>query len=213
MVEPFSSTTEPEQQEQTTDRGPPAEVEERNAPEEANVHATRRHSGDSIGGGKASFDSASGKASMDSKRSSTDDPQLSPRLVDRSGTSSILSRLHCADANVNLQRLHLSNHERAPLAMPTLFSKTTASKPAKYRSPLACFVTTRPRRPGPQRVPALTASKVLLRHLLRRRRNQREKAKTKKRIRKVTRNRAACSLGSSRVRRRTRRAPVETRAR
>lgn len=126
MVEPFSSTTEPQQQEQTTDRGPPAEVEERNAPEEANVHATRRHSGDSIGGGKASFDSASGKGSIDSKRSSTDDPQLSPRLVDRSGMLSKPNKLQSANANVNIQRLHLSNRGRAPLAMLTLSSKTTA---------------------------------------------------------------------------------------
>lgn len=61
-----------------------AEVEERNAPEEANVHATRRHSGDQSSiASKNSFDS-SHKASFDGGIG--DDPQLSPKLVDRSGT-------------------------------------------------------------------------------------------------------------------------------
>lgn len=90
MIDPYGSSMEP-QHEQTSDRGAPAEVEERNAPEEANVHATRRFSGDSFGGGKASLDS-SGKASMDSKRSSIDDPQLSPKLVDRTEAAPLKSR-------------------------------------------------------------------------------------------------------------------------
>lgn len=91
MIDPYGSAVEP-QQEQMSDRGAPAEVEERNAPEEANVHATRRFSGDSINGGKASLDSTGGKASMDSKRSSIDDPQLSPKLVDRSEAAPLKSR-------------------------------------------------------------------------------------------------------------------------
>jgi hypothetical protein len=90
MVDPYGSSMEP-QSEQMSDRGAPAEVEERNAPEEANVHATRRFSGESFGGGKASLDSSS-KASMDSKRSSIDDPQLSPKLVDRSEAAPLKSR-------------------------------------------------------------------------------------------------------------------------
>ncbi|KAM0722297.1 hypothetical protein Q7P37_001738 [Cladosporium fusiforme] len=93
MLDQYTSAAEPQEQEQVSDRGPPAEVEERNAPEEANVHATRRFSGESIGGGnKSSFDSASAKASMDSKRSSIDDPQLSPKLVDRSEAAPLKSR-------------------------------------------------------------------------------------------------------------------------
>lgn len=63
------------------ERGQPVEVEERNAPEEANVHATRRYSSESVTKGDGSS-----KTSMDSKRSSAEDPQLSPKLVDRSGT-------------------------------------------------------------------------------------------------------------------------------
>lgn len=85
MIDPYSGAMEP-QQEQTSERGQPVEVEERNAPEEANVHATRRFSGESLNAGKASLDSI-GKTSMDSKRSSIDDPQLSPKLIDRTGVS------------------------------------------------------------------------------------------------------------------------------
>jgi hypothetical protein len=90
MIDPYGSAMEP-QHEQSSDRGAPAEVEERNAPEEANVHATRRFSGESFNNGKASLDS-SNKASMDSKRSSIDDPQLSPKLVDRSEAAPLKSR-------------------------------------------------------------------------------------------------------------------------
>jgi hypothetical protein len=90
MIDPYGSAMEP-QHEQTSERGQPAEVEERNAPEEANVHATRRFSGESFTNGKASMDS-SNKASMDSKRSSIDDPQLSPRLVDRTEAAPLKSR-------------------------------------------------------------------------------------------------------------------------
>ncbi|OQO14737.1 hypothetical protein B0A48_00119 [Cryoendolithus antarcticus] len=72
------------------ERGQPAEVEERNAPEEANVHATRRYSGDSTGKGPSS-DGIS-KTSLDSKRSSIEDPQLSPKLVDRSEAAPLKSR-------------------------------------------------------------------------------------------------------------------------
>lgn len=89
MIDPYGSTME-SQNEQMSDRGAPAEVEERNAPEEANVHATRRFSGESFTNGKASLDSS--KASMDSKRSSIDDPQLSPKLVDRSEAAPLKSR-------------------------------------------------------------------------------------------------------------------------
>jgi hypothetical protein len=88
MIDPYSTDMEP-QQEQVSDRGPPPEVEERNAPEEANVHATRRFSGESIGGGKASMDSSASKVSMDSKRSSMDD---GPKLVDRSEAAPLKSR-------------------------------------------------------------------------------------------------------------------------
>lgn len=88
MIDPYAADMEP-QQEQVSDRGPPPEVEERNAPEEANVHATRRFSGESIGGGKASMESAASKASMDSKRSSMDD---GPKLVDRSEAAPLKSR-------------------------------------------------------------------------------------------------------------------------
>ena len=90
MIDPYGSAMEP-QHEQMSDRGQPAEVEERNAPEEANVHATRRFSGESFTNGKGSMDS-SNKASMDSKRSSIDDPQLSPRLVDRTEAAPLKSR-------------------------------------------------------------------------------------------------------------------------
>jgi hypothetical protein len=88
MIDPYSTDMEP-QQEQVSDRGPPPEVEERNAPEEANVHATRRFSGESIGGGKASMESSASKVSMDSKRSSLDD---GPKLVDRSEAAPLKSR-------------------------------------------------------------------------------------------------------------------------
>jgi len=88
MIDPYAGATEP-QQEQVSDRGPPPEVEERNAPDEANVHATRRFSGESIGGGKASMESAGSKVSMDSKRSSMDD---GPKLVDRSEAAPLKSR-------------------------------------------------------------------------------------------------------------------------
>ena len=88
MIDPYSTDMEP-QQEQVSDRGPPPEVEERNAPEEANVHATRRFSGESIGGGKASMESSASKVSMDSKRSSMDD---GPKLVDRSEAAPLKSR-------------------------------------------------------------------------------------------------------------------------
>jgi len=87
MIDPYAGTTEP-QQEQVSDRGPPPEVEERNAPEEANVHATRRFSGESING-KASMESSGSKVSMDSKRSSMDD---GPKLVDRSEAAPLKSR-------------------------------------------------------------------------------------------------------------------------
>jgi hypothetical protein len=88
MIDPYSTDMEP-QQEQVSDRGPPPEVEERNAPEEANVHATRRFSGESISGGKASMESSASKVSMDSKRSSLDD---GPKLVDRSEAAPLKSR-------------------------------------------------------------------------------------------------------------------------
>lgn len=90
MIDPYSSAIDP-QNDQTSERGQPAEVEERNAPEEANVHATRRFSGESFNGGKQSLDST-GKVSLDSKRSSVDDPQLSPKLVDRSEAAPLKSR-------------------------------------------------------------------------------------------------------------------------
>ena len=90
ILDPYGSAMD-SQHEQASDRGAPAEVEERNAPEEANVHATRRFSGESFTNSKASMDSSS-KASMDSKRSSIDDPQLSPKLVDRTEAAPLKSR-------------------------------------------------------------------------------------------------------------------------
>ncbi|QIW94999.1 hypothetical protein AMS68_000517 [Peltaster fructicola] len=70
--------------------GQPVEVEERNAPEEANVHATRRYSGDQASiASRNSVDSVH-KASFDG--SMTDDPQLSPKLVDRSEAAPLKSR-------------------------------------------------------------------------------------------------------------------------
>lgn len=133
MLDPYASITEPQEQEQVSDRGPPAEVDERNAPEEANVHATRRFSGESLtGGAKSSFDSASAKASMDSKRSSIEDPQLSPKLVDRSGMLQALKIVIRANTNTPSQRLPRSNHAKEHHAMPTASSKMKASKQEKF---------------------------------------------------------------------------------
>lgn len=214
MIDPYSGATEPQQQEQLSDRGQPAEVEERNAPEEANVHATRRFSSDSIGGsGKGSFDSAGGKASMDSKRSSVDDPQLSPRLVDRSGTLKILDVFRVTGTNHPPQRLHHSNHAKEHLAMPILSLRTRALRPA--RSPLhpACYVMTPPQKVAQQRALATTtASKPLSRLLLRKKRGPRGIARRRRKTRSPTRSKAACSLDSSRARRRTRSPPAGTRA-
>lgn len=88
MSDPYAGVVQPEEH---ADRGQPAEVEERNAPEEANVHATRRFSGEQAGASKTSLDSTS-KTSLDSKRSSIEDPQLSPKLVDRSEAAPLKSR-------------------------------------------------------------------------------------------------------------------------
>jgi hypothetical protein len=90
MIDPYGNLME-SQHDQASERGQSAEVEERNAPEEANVHATRRFSGESFNNSKASLDGSS-KASMDSKRSSIEDPQLSPKLVDRSEAAPLKSR-------------------------------------------------------------------------------------------------------------------------
>lgn len=87
MTDPYAGVVQPEEH---ADRGQPTEVEERNAPEEANVHATRRFSGEQTAS-KSSLDSTS-KTSLDSKRSSIEDPQLSPRLVDRSEAAPLKSR-------------------------------------------------------------------------------------------------------------------------
>lgn len=208
MLDPYASITEPQEQEQVSDRGPPAEVEERNAPEEANVHATRRFSGESLtGGAKSSFDSASAKASLDSKRSSIEDPQLSPKLVDRSGMLRALKIVIQANTNISPQRLPRSNHAKEHHAMPTASSKMKASKHERYLLHLVFYVTTHSLRPAQQKAHATTALRVLSRHLLHKKRGLRETAKKRRKTRKATRSKA-CFLAFSRAKRRTRRAPT-----
>lgn len=84
MIDPYAGAVQSEE----SANGQPAEVEERGAPEEANVHATRRWSGENQG--------TLARASSDASRTSSDgmieEPQLSPKLVDKTEAAPLKSR-------------------------------------------------------------------------------------------------------------------------